>query len=44
MHVQVPGKIEKAVFTTVETLSSSCKLVYVRGRPDKAVLTAEVLL
>ena len=34
-------KIDKAVVTPVEVLWSSCKPVYVRKRPDKAVLNAE---
>ena len=44
MHVQVPGKIEKAPFTTVEALWSSCKPVYVRERLAKAVFTADEVL
>ena len=38
------GKIEKAVFTTVEVLCGSCKLTYVWERPDNSVLPPEKVL
>ena len=40
----MPDKIEKADFTTVETLCGWCKPVYVRERPDNAVLTSDEVL
>ena len=40
----MPGKTEKEVFTTAEVLLGSCKPVYVRKLPDKAVLTTEDVL
>ena len=43
-HVQAclsARKDKQAVFTTMEALWSSCNPVYVRERPDKAVLTPE---
>ena len=40
----MPEKIEKAVFTTVESLCGWCNPVYVRNRPDNAVLTSEEVL
>ena len=43
-HVYVPGKVEKAVFTTVEALWSSYNPVYVGERHDKALLTAALVL
>ena len=46
-HVQgceMPEKIEKAVFTTVEVLRGVCKPIYVRERSDNAVLTSEKVL
>ena len=40
----MPGKIEKAVYTSVEVLRSSCKSIYVAGNIKRAVFTAVVVL
>ena len=40
----MPEKIEKAFFTTVETLSRWCKTIYVRERPVNAILNSEEVL
>ena len=40
----MPEKIEKAAFTVVEALRVCFKHVYVRERPDNAVLITEAVL
>ena len=42
--VEVAVKIEKAIFTTVEALCCWWKPVYVRERPDNAVLNSNEVL